>query len=78
MNSKAAPLQPGDEIGLYTYAQLLRMDRRYVAAAEQAIRLGLERRTSASPSSEPALAIAPAAWRPESTALRFNGLASAS
>ena len=31
-----------------------------------------------SPSSEPALAIAPAAWRPESTALRFNGLASAS
>jgi len=46
-NSKAAPLQPGDEVGAYTYAQLLRMDRRYVAAAEEAIRLGLERRTSA-------------------------------
>jgi hypothetical protein len=45
-NSKAAPL-PGDEIGAYTYAQLLRMDRRYGAAAEEAIRLGLERRTSA-------------------------------
>src|SRR6516162_4259834 len=45
-NSKAAPLQPGDEVGAYTYAQLLRMDRRYVAAAEEAIRLGLERRTS--------------------------------
>src|SRR5262249_56491711 len=45
-NWKAAPLQPGDEIGAYTYAQLLRMDRRYVAAAEEAIRLGLERRTS--------------------------------
>jgi hypothetical protein len=36
-NSKAAPLQPGDEVGAYTYAQLLRMDRRYVAAAEEAI-----------------------------------------
>jgi len=46
-NSKAAPLQPGDEVGAYTYAQLLRMDRRYVAAAEEAVRLGLERRTSA-------------------------------
>jgi hypothetical protein len=46
-NSKAAPLQPGDEVGAYAYAQLLRMDRRYVAAAEEAIRLGLERRTSA-------------------------------
>ena len=46
-NSKAAPLQPGDEIGVYTYAQLLWMDRRYVAAAKEAIRLGLERRTSA-------------------------------
>ena len=46
-NSKAAPPQPGDEVGAYTYAQLLRMDRRYVAAAEEAIRLGLERRTSA-------------------------------
>ena len=46
-NSKAAPLQPGDEVGAYTYAQLLRMDRRYVAAAEEAIRLGLERRASA-------------------------------
>jgi hypothetical protein len=45
-NSKAAPLQPGDEVGAYTYAQF-RMDRRYVAAAEEAIRLGLERRTSA-------------------------------
>jgi hypothetical protein len=45
-NSKAAPLQPGDEVGAYAYAQLLRMDRRYVAAAEEAIRLGLERRTS--------------------------------
>jgi hypothetical protein len=44
-NSKAAPLQPGDEVGAYTYAQF-RMDRRYVAA-EEAIRLGLERRTSA-------------------------------
>jgi hypothetical protein len=46
-NSKAAPLQPGDKVGAYTYAQLLRIDRRYVAAAEEAIRLGLERRTSA-------------------------------
>ena len=46
-NSKAAPLQPGDEVGAYAYAQLLRMDRRYVAAAEEAIRLGLERHTSA-------------------------------
>jgi hypothetical protein len=45
-NSKAAPLQPGDKVGV-TYAQLLRIDRRYVAAAEEAIRLGLERRTSA-------------------------------
>ena len=27
---KAAPLQPGDEVWAYTYAQLLRMDRRYV------------------------------------------------
>jgi hypothetical protein len=45
--SKVAPLQPGDEVGAYAYAQLLRMDRRYVAAAEEAIRLGLERRTSA-------------------------------
>ena len=44
-NSKAAPLQPGDEVGAYTYAQW--MDRRYVAAAEEAIRLGLKRRTSA-------------------------------
>src|SRR5262249_12908989 len=35
-NSKASPLQPGDEVGAYTYAQLLRMDRRYVAAAEEA------------------------------------------
>jgi hypothetical protein len=43
-NSKAAPLQPGDEVGAYAYAQW--MDRRYVAAAEEAIRLGLERRTS--------------------------------
>jgi|SRR5215467_6206317 len=46
-NSKAALLQPGDEVGAYAYAQLLRMDRRYVAAAEEAIRFGLERRTSA-------------------------------
>jgi hypothetical protein len=45
-NSKAALLQPGDEVGACTYAQLLRMDRRYVAAAEEAIRIGLERRTS--------------------------------
>jgi hypothetical protein len=27
-NSKAVPLQPGNEVGAYTYAQLLRMDRR--------------------------------------------------
>ena len=40
-NSKAGPLQPGDEVGAYAYAQLMRMDRRYVAAAEEAIRLGL-------------------------------------
>src|SRR5262249_53397046 len=46
-NLKAAPLQPGDEVGAFTYAQFLRMDSRYVAAAEEAIRLGLERRTSA-------------------------------
>jgi hypothetical protein len=46
-NSKTAPLQSGDEVGAYTYAQLLRMDRRDVAAAKEAIRLGLERRTSA-------------------------------
>src|SRR4029453_7271516 len=48
-NSRAAPLQPGDEVGTYTYTQLLRMDRRYVAAAEEAIRLGPERRTSGFP-----------------------------
>jgi hypothetical protein len=46
-NSKAAPPRPGDESGACTYGQLLRMGRRYVAAAEEAIRLGLERRTSA-------------------------------
>ena len=45
-NSKAVPLQPGNEVGAYTYAQLLRMDRRYVAATEEPIRLGLERCTS--------------------------------
>src|SRR5262249_35079108 len=46
-NLNAAPLQPGDVVGAFTYAQLLRMDRRYVAATEEAIRLRLERRTSA-------------------------------
>jgi hypothetical protein len=46
-NSKAAPLQPGDEVGESTCAQLLRINRRDLAAAEEAIRLGLERRTSA-------------------------------
>ena len=45
-NSKTAPLQPGDEVEAYTYAQDLRMDRRYVAATEEPIRLGLERCTS--------------------------------
>jgi hypothetical protein len=43
-NSKAASLQSGDEVGASTYAQLLRRDRRDVAAAEE---VGLERRTSA-------------------------------
>jgi hypothetical protein len=46
-NLKAAPLQPGDEAGAFTYAQLLRMHRRDVAAADEAIRLGLERCTLA-------------------------------
>ena len=46
-NSKAAPLQPGDEVEASIYTQWLRMDRHDVAAAEEAIRLGLERRTSA-------------------------------
>src|SRR5262245_28581683 len=33
-NSKATPLQPGDEVGACTHAQLPRTDRPYVAAAE--------------------------------------------
>jgi hypothetical protein len=44
---KAAPLQPGDEVEAFTYAQLPPMDRPYVAVAEEAIRLGLERRNGA-------------------------------
>ena len=73
-NSKAAPLQPGDEVGAYTYAQW--MDRRYVAAAEEAICLGLERRTSAFAEQGTGASDRARGMETVITALRFNGLAS--
>jgi hypothetical protein len=49
-----APSAPGDELqGGWTREQLLRMDDRYVAAVEAAIRLGLENRASASACERP-------------------------
>jgi hypothetical protein len=36
--------QPGDEVGAYTHAQLVRMDSDFVAAVERAFERGLERR----------------------------------
>jgi hypothetical protein len=37
--------QPGDEVGAYTHAQLVRMNSDFVAAVERAFSRGLERRT---------------------------------
>jgi len=42
-NSKEAPPQAGDELGAYSYSQLLRMNDRFVERVERAIARGLER-----------------------------------
>ena len=42
--SKAAPIQPGDEVvGEYTRERLIRMNEKFCARMEDAIALGLER-----------------------------------
>jgi hypothetical protein len=41
---RVADCEPGDEIGAYTYGQLIRMDARFCAAVEAAIAAGKERR----------------------------------
>ena len=42
-SGKRTPFQPGDEQHCYSRESLLRMDKRFCAAVERAIRLGLEK-----------------------------------
>jgi len=42
-NSKEAPPQAGDELGAYSYSQLMRMDEKFRERMTRAIERGLER-----------------------------------